>query len=128
MTDSKKKRPRAPRVPRIPTPKAFYGGGEPALSETQKTVNLAREIIKESGKPVPLGALFREIQHRGVEIPGKNPTNTLGARLSNSSEVLSLSGFGWWLAEEAYPLAGYDPSEATPADDHGGPSAGANPH
>lgn len=96
-----------------------------ALSETQKTVDMVREIIAESGHPVPLGSLYRALKNRGMDMPGKKPANTLGARLSNSAEVVSLRGFGWWLAEKPYPLGDYKPPDAEPADDHGGPSAGA---
>ena len=99
------------------------GGGK---SETQKTVDTVREIIEAEGKPMPLGQIFRALTDRGISMPGKNPRNTLGARLSNSEAVVPLPGFGWWLVERPFGPANYPPSDAEPADDPGGSSTGAH--
>jgi len=108
----------------------FHGGGEAQRiapsnpqTETFRTVQAAREIIADRGRPIPLSELYAGLTKRGMSFGGKNPVNTLGARLSNAGDVVvTLKGFGWWLAEQPYAPAGYTPPETKPAGEQGPPA------
>lgn len=82
-------------------------------------------MIAQRGRPIPLGDLHREFNARGVVFPGKNPVNTLGARLSNAKDQLvTFPGFGWWLAERPFEAANYRPGTKPTGEQ--GPPVGAS--
>lgn len=83
-------------------------------SAIEDTVKDVRSLVEAAGRPMRLSEVFSALEAKGVTFPGKNPINTLGARLSNSKELISLHGFGWWLADRPYEPARYAPTTKTP--------------
>lgn len=96
----------------------------PALPERKgknaKIVAAVVDLLQEHGQPMKLSALLQSLRARGVEIPGKNPLNNLGAMLSYSQELVTTPGVGWWLKPP--PTANGSPTVAMEADKQFGPT------
>lgn len=75
------------------------GNFQPVGQKAVVTEKIAREIIRNAGRPVPAAELLRALTDRGVAIGGKNPSATLGARLNRSASLISVKGMGWDLKE-----------------------------
>jgi len=69
--------------------------------------NVVRDILTKAKTPLDRTRLLEEVVAAGVEVGGKDPLNTLGARLTRMSDVGNLRGQGYYLrsreAEFAYP-------------------------
>lgn len=76
----------------------------------ERVAEVAREIIRDRGEPVSRSDMFIELKKRGIELKGADPEMVLSTMLWRMQErVARLKGGGYWLAEEAYPDAGYEP-------------------
>lgn len=82
-------------------------------------------VIREAGKPLTRGVLLRKLDARGTPVGGEadraKNMGTIMWRLKD--RFVNLPGYGYWLRNEAYDAAQYDPSHipddgATQAD-HG---------
>lgn len=72
----------------------------------------AKAYIKAKGRPATLSELADVLAAHGVQYVSPNPRNTLSAVLGQDDELYSISRErGWWLKNEAEPLADSEFSE-----------------
>ena len=83
----------------------------PVINPSRTEVaDAALEVIRGQGKPVGRQELFDALAARGVQIDGKNPLMVFSTMLWREQErVKRLRGYGYWIAGEPYPPAGYFP-------------------
>lgn len=76
----------------------------------------AIQIIKERNEPVSRADLFKALAERGVVITsGTDPEMVLSTMLWRMRDmVVRLKGGGYWLANEPYEPAGFDPLDHFP--------------
>lgn len=72
----------------------------------------AAELIDGRSDPTRTAVIFASLTEQGISIEGKNPQNTLSARLSNSPRFISHGRAGWTLAEPESETADEEPSSA----------------
>jgi hypothetical protein len=87
--------------------------GKKATGNPKKelVVRVARTIIKKKGRPLQRGPLFEALREHGLIINGADPEMVLSTMLwRKRDEIIRLPDHGYWLAEEPYPPAAYDPS------------------
>jgi hypothetical protein len=92
-----------------------------ATHEVIRSVEVARELIGSSDKPLPVAVLFEAARAKGFEINTKKPNLTYSARLRDLKTqvgLIFLKGFGWWLKERPYPAAQYVPQASGSAGNH----------
>ena len=71
----------------------------------------AAEIIVQTGRPMKRTELFNALKARGIHLHGKNPGMVLSTMLWRMrSKIVRLHHYGYWVADQPFPLAGYDPS------------------
>jgi hypothetical protein len=61
------------------------------------TLRLRREaelVIRQSGRPVPIDELYRQLIERGVDVDG---ARRLGAKLAHAPHLVFIRRRGWWL-------------------------------
>jgi hypothetical protein len=77
----------------------------------------ARQIIQERGEPVSRAELFKALMARGVTILSEtDPEMVLSTMLWRMRDrIARLKTGGYWLAEKAYPEAGYAPQNLVEA-------------
>jgi hypothetical protein len=61
-------------------------------------------IIRQAGKPVPLGEIYDELEMRGIRLTGNKPRNLLSAYLGHNPNLRSTPQ-GWWLKGTSIPGA-----------------------
>jgi hypothetical protein len=72
-------------------------------------------VLSEIGHPLSRPRMVEEMEKRKVDIPSDDKERYLGTILwRNKARFVSLRKFGYWIAANPYPQAGYDP--ATPPD------------
>jgi hypothetical protein len=59
-------------------------------------------IIRQVGKPVPLGEVYDELERRGIHLSGNKPRNLLSAYLGYNPNLRSTPQ-GWWLKDAPIP-------------------------
>jgi hypothetical protein len=72
-------------------------------SVTKASVMESEKMIREAGKPIPLGDLFDRLAAKGIKFQSKEPKSTLSAVLGQSGKLASHKGIGWWLKDEPLP-------------------------
>lgn len=79
--------PRRTAIRKVSSPR-----GSPVVQETAKAVT---GIIQEANRPVRLDELTHRLQERGLHIGGKNPSQTLYARLLKAPGLKYVRPDGW---------------------------------
>jgi len=71
----------------------------------QLIVHEAEVVIRQLGRPVPLGELYDRLVERGVAIDGAYPKSALGRILTSRSalNLICVRCRGWWLRRIAVP-------------------------
>jgi hypothetical protein len=90
-------------------------------NEVAKSVDVAREIVNASGKPLMLAQLFHQVRARGYLVNTRDPQKTYSARLRDHADrvgLIYLRGHGWWLKERPYIDGNYVPMIASRMDQH----------
>lgn len=64
-------------------------------NKINEAANAAEKIIREKGRPVPRGELFDALIANGLVIGGKDPKNTLSARLAHSKRFVKVEDEGY---------------------------------
>lgn len=78
----------------------------------EEVVKHVRDLIRARGEPIARNTLLKALEVDGVQIRGKDPNMILSTMLWRSKDdVVRLRGHGYWLKEEPYPAANYDPSK-----------------
>lgn len=95
-------------------PKKRRATGNPKKEDVAEA---ARKIIKERGQPVSRSDLFKALADMGIVISSKTDhemvLSTMLWRMRD--QIARLKTGGYWLAEKAYPEAGYDPQDLVEA-------------
>ena len=91
-------------------PKRRRSTGNPKKEDVAEAT---RKIIKERGEPVSRSDLFKALADMGIVISSEtDPEMVLSTMLWRMRDrVARLKTGGYWLAEKAYPEAGYDPQD-----------------
>ena len=83
---------------------------QPANPPKEKVASEVAGIIRNQRRPLSRTELYHALEHQGVHIHGKNPEMVLSTMLWRSQDkIVRLVPHGYWVADEAYPPAGYDP-------------------
>ena len=61
----------------------------------QETEELALQVIRELGRPIPTRELLVELASRGLTVGGKDAASTLSARLSRAPKLENVRPEGW---------------------------------
>jgi hypothetical protein len=95
-------------------PKRRRSTGNPKKEDVAEA---ARKIIKERGEPVSRSDLFKALADVGIVISSEtDPEMVLSTMLWRMRDrIARLKTGGYWLAEKAYPEAGYDPQDLVEA-------------
>ena len=98
-------------------PTATANDGKPqSTSVTRK--NPSKEVVarftynlaKDRGRPVPRESIMAALQNDGVEIEGKDPEMVVSTMLWRQKDVVvRLKPYGYWMADQPFPEAGYYP-------------------
>ena len=86
------------------------GGGSPKAggAKTGEIVAASRKVIQVHDKPMNRSEILSKLEEDGIIVSGKDRANTLGTTLSRATDkIVYLKGFGYWLRESDYELAGY---------------------
>ncbi len=80
-------------------------------SKKEDVAKAAREIILEKGEAVQPLDLFEALVSRGLVIEGTDPKGVMTTMLWRTKDhgVVRLAHHGYWLADQPYMRAGYDP-------------------
>lgn len=91
-------------------PKRRRSTGNPKKEDVAEA---ARKIIKGRGGPVSRSDLFKALADMGIVISSEtDPEMVLSTMLWRMRDrIARLKTGGYWLAEKAYPEAGYDPQD-----------------
>lgn len=71
-----------------------------AMSDTER---VASELMEQAGGPVQTGEVVKEMENRGLPVPGIKPVNVISARLSNNPRFKGRRGVGYWFADRPWP-------------------------
>lgn len=76
----------------------------------EKVASEAASIIRHLRRPLRRTELFQALERAGVRIYGKNPEMVLSTMLWRMrKKIVRLEKYGYWVADEPFPPAGYDP-------------------
>lgn len=82
---------------------------------TNEILDVAETVVRRgNGSPVRTSQIYDALREQAVNIPGKEPRNTLSARLSNSNRFISHGRQGWTMANDS---ADADAEKAEAVDD-----------
>lgn len=93
-------------------PRAVFMGEAKALNPRKAEIRRAvREIIEAKGAPISRDDLWAALQARGMEFFGASQKGVLLTALWRSRDsFVRLDRWGYWLAEQPWPPAGYSPA------------------
>jgi len=81
-----------------------------------KVADTAVAVIMDLKRPVPRNELFAEVTKRGIQINGIDPLMVFSTMLWRERErVIRIRGYGYWVADQAYPPAGFLPDREQPS-------------
>lgn len=90
----------------------------PKNPKKEDVAEAAREAIRERGKPIQRDELFHLLTERGWNIQGRDPEMVFSTMLWRMQDrVVRIPKFGYWLPEEPFPEANYDPNVPHPGDE-----------
>jgi hypothetical protein len=78
--------------------------GRSRSPEVEEFETAVREILRDAKEPMDRHALYESLVSRGLVIEGKDPKNTLGARMTRMKDVINQRGQGYWLASREAEL------------------------
>jgi hypothetical protein len=73
------------------------------MGQSGNRPRLSREVelvIRQLGRPVPLGELYRQLIERGVDVDGKK---FLSSSLARTTSFVFIRKRGWWLKTVPLP-------------------------
>jgi hypothetical protein len=71
------------------------------------------ELFATIDRPLQRKPLLEALEARGLVIGGREPLNTLSARMNRKANVINLKGHGFWRRDRPYQPARYVPEPAT---------------
>ena len=84
----------------------------------EEVVKAAVEIIWDRCEPISRSELFAELQKRNLIIRGADPEMVLSTMLWRSrDQIVRLRGGGYWLRDQPWKDADYDPAKYNDAED-----------
>ena len=79
---------------------------ERTRSKQQEIEQTVVKLLKEAGRTLTTQEILQLLGNEGHELSGKDPKNTLAARLSNSKLVNYHQDLGgWWLTDSPVPFS-----------------------
>lgn len=91
---------------------AVEASSERAPSKQQEIEHTVLKILRTAGRTLTTQKILQLLADEGHELSGKDPKNTLAARLSNSKLVeYHQSLGGWWLTDSPVPVSAIEPSK-----------------
>lgn len=85
--------------------------GRRASEEVATFERVAREILSAAEAPLDRTMLYKAVTASGVTIGGKDPKNTLAARVTRMGDVTNIRGKGYWLRSRMGDFTGNTPGE-----------------
>ena len=83
---------------------------ERTRSKQQEIEQMVVKLLRDAGRSLTTQKILQLLADEGHELSGKDPKNTLAARLSNSKLVeYHQSLGGWWLTDSPVPVSAIDP-------------------
>jgi len=76
----------------VPSPRRRVRGG----SSPEMIVKVAKEAIRELGRPLTRTQLVEELEKRGLSIGGTDKSKNMGTIIWRSDEFMSVEGYGYW--------------------------------
>jgi hypothetical protein len=73
------------------------GTPRPTSLAVQETVQRVEQIIRSKNQPIPARLLRKYLEDEGFVIGGKDPANTLAARLSRATNLINIRDRGYWI-------------------------------
>ena len=85
-------------------------GAERARSKQQEIEQTVVKLLRDAGRTLTTQEILQLLGNEGHELSGKDPKNTLAARLSNSKLVKYHQELGgWWLTDLPAPVSAIEP-------------------
>jgi hypothetical protein len=86
--------------------------GVPGLTRAALLPHIKATIL-EAQRPLTRGQLLQKLDMKGVRVGGKaDRSKNMGTIMWRLREhFVNLQGFGYWLRDRPFPLAGYDPED-----------------
>lgn len=97
----------------------LVGGGKPAPANEPRLdpgaeptpvavfEERVRALLSYASAPLKRADVYDSLTRAGVVIGGKDPLNTVAARLSRMEGITNLKGHGYWAEDRPYPPAGH---------------------
>lgn len=87
----------------------FMGAGTRALSQPKKMsqTEVAAQVLREAGEPLPIGRLLERVIAKGVVFRGEDPLPSFRSAMSKDARLESVvrnNMYFWWFEGEALPL------------------------
>ena len=76
-------------------------------SVSRQVIDEAERLARAKGRPVPLSAIFSQIENKGIKVGGVRPLSTLSAYLSQSERLKLIRRGWWWLKGVQIPKHGH---------------------
>lgn len=91
-------------TPATHDPQIEYNDGPAPVAVFEEHV---RRLLGEASSPLKRADVYDALKKADVKVGGKDPLNTVAARLSRMQGVTNLKGLGYWAEDRSYPPAGY---------------------
>jgi hypothetical protein len=88
---------------------ASQQAGAPKASSMEDFTDAVNDLLDQIDRPLQRTPLFEALEARGIVIDGKEPLNTLSARMTRMENVTNIKGFGFWRKDRPYAPADYVP-------------------
>lgn len=84
----------------------------PKASSMEDFTDAVNDLLDQIDRPLQRTPLFEALEARGIVIDGKEPLNTLSARMTRMENVINIKGHGFWRKDRPYAPADYVPEPA----------------
>ena len=81
----------------------------PKPSSMEEFTDAVNDLLDQIDRPLQRTPLFEALEARGIVIDGKEPLNTLSARMTRMENVTNIRGHGFWRKDRPYAPADYVP-------------------
>lgn len=83
---------------------------KPKNPPKERVAEVALELIREVGRPVSRREIFSRLGSSGIQLQGADPQMVLSTMLWRMKDrIVRLPGFGYWLPDQPWEPAGFDP-------------------